>query len=467
MQNKLTFEIQLNSIQDTDNPTKKEVEFILHDFDMSHNYAFISKETSERTLDTLKDMPIVCKYHPKTDANDDALGSHEMFLDKDRETGREIVAMDTLAIGVFTEPAYIKTVEDNGEEKEVVAGKGVLWASRYPNIVGLLKEWVDDGVPVTSSMEILYDEYKVKDGITEILNYYYEGHCLLNSEDRGVHKKIYPAYDVSKLTKLVAQAVEQENTQKEDEQVEKFKKVFELSHDDVRTKLYGKLDPTLGEDSYSWIADIYDDYFVANIYSYEEGNESDKYFKFDYTKSENDIEINFDSKKEVFLSRNWEEATPPEVQNQLSEKDDKISELEKQVNEITSSKEEIEVKFNDTTEKLTQLNSLVEELTPIKEKYEEEQYQKALSEKKDFYSAKFSALKAKDKFESDEVQDLITLSAKDAEESKNAILQLNSMLVDLVTLTETPNETPAIREVASKRENLLPASDDFDSKYSI
>ena len=93
-------------------------------------------------------------------------------------------------------------------------------------------------------MEILYDAYKVENGITEVLDYVYEGHCILNSENRGEHNKIYPAYDVSKLTKLVAQAINQKE-EEEKENMEFFKKVYELSHNDVRSLLYKQLESFL------------------------------------------------------------------------------------------------------------------------------------------------------------------------------------------------------------------------------
>lgn len=463
------FEMQINSIMDTDNPTKKEVEFIIHDFNVSHNYAFISKETAEKSLHTLKDTPIVCKYYPVSEpgAKDDALGSHEMYIDTYREDGSEIVAMNTLPIGVFTESAYIKTIEVNGEEIEVVAGKGVLWASRFPNVIGLLKEWVDNGVTVASSMEILYDSYKVEEGITEILSFVYEGHCILQSEERGDHSKVYPAYDVSKLNKLVAQSINQQNSSKEDEKVETFKKVFELSHGDVRSLLYSVLDPQLGSNTYSYIVDAYDTHFIVNINSYAEGNEYDKFFKFDYTKGENSVEINFDSKKEVFLTRNWEEVVPEEVQTQLNEKETKIEELQTQLNQVVTEKTDIEAKFGESTEKLTQLNSLVEELKPFKEQAEKAQFEKSLNEKKEFYSSKFEALNAKEKFDSEEVQSLVEKAVFENEEGKQATLQLNSMLVDMVTIEDKKSEETAIKEFASKRENLIPEANDFNSRYSL
>jgi len=472
------FEIQLNSIIDTDNPTKKEVEFILHDFSVSGNYAFIAKETAEKTLPTLKDMPIVALYHEKSspDEDDDALGSHEVnFSKQDRATGEPIITMDTVPIGVFTEDAYITTIKDEkGEDVEVVAGKGVLWASRFPNVIGLLKEWIDEGIPVVSSMEILYDSYKVEDGITEILSYVYEGHCLLNSSNRGNHKKVYPAYDVSKLTKLVAQAMSQENIE-EGEKMDKFKKVFELSHGDVRTLIYGQLDPTLAEQQYSWIAEVYDTYFIVNIDSYVEGDTFDKFFKFNYTKDDKGVTVDFDSKAEVFLKRNWEEVVPEEVQTQLNEKDQTITDLQTQVSEkdttlatLTNEKDKIEKQFNSASETLIELNETVKALEPFKAKFEAAEFEKSLSEKQEFYSAKFSMLGGEEKYKTDEVQDLVKKAVYETEEGKEAVLQLNSMLVDMVqVVTEVKPENPVVREMASRRENLIPESSDFESRYSI
>jgi hypothetical protein len=462
------FDIKLNAIQDTDNPTKKECEFILHDFELNHNGSFISKETALKSLHTLKDMPIVCKYYPVSEpgAKDDALGSHEVVLGEDRETGQPIIEFQTVPIGVFTEPAYIKTIIENGEEKEVVAGKGVLWASRFPNVIGLLKEWVDNGIDVVSSMEILYDSYIFKDGVEEILSYVYEGHCILNAEDRGNHAKVYPAYDVSKLTRLVAQAV-----QKEGEKMEKFQKVYELSHSDIRSLLYGQLDPTLPEGTYSWIADVYDSYFVVELYNEEEGG---KYYKFNYTKTDNSVSIDFDSKTEVTLKRDWIEVTEiQQMEQQLNEANQKVDDLQKQLSEaqskletLSTEKESLEKQFNEASDKLAALNSQIEELKPFKEKYEQEQYEKALNEKKSYYETKFKAFNALDKFESEEVQELIKKAVHENDEGKEAILQLNSMLVEMVNLEED-NQTSAIREMASKRENLIPENDDFDSRYSI
>lgn len=419
------FEIKLNAIQDTDNPTKKEVEFILHDFLVSHNNSIISKETALKTLHTLKDMPIVCRYYPvsETGANDDALGSHELHLDEDRKTGKPIMGLATVPIGVFTEDAYIKTITDElGQEKEVVVGKGIVWASRFPNVVGLLKEWFDSGIDVVSSMEILYDSYLFKDGVEEILSYVYEGHCILNSEERGEHQKVYPAYDVSKITKLVAQAVNQEHIDKQLNSEE----VNEVEELEVKQE----------------IAETEE---VVEAPVEEEKLETEQ------------------SSEEVV-----EEVVEAVEVNEEDTLQKEIDSLKEQLSKLESENSSLQSKFNEATEKLISLTSEIETLTPYKEQFEAKQNQEKLAEKKEFYSKKFEALKASEKFVSEEVQELLSKSIYETDEGKQAILQLNTMLVDLVVLdSEVIQETPAIREISSKRENLIPAGNDFDSRYSL
>lgn len=430
------FEVEITAIEDSKNPTRKDVEFIIHDFDMSSNYAFISKDATVKSLNTLNNMPIVAKYYDKShhNASDDALGSHEVMLDRDRTSGEGYVAMGTLPIGVFTEPGRIETIVDgNGNAKEVVIGKGILWASRYPNIVGLLKEWVDSGIPVTSSMEILYDSYKVDNGVTEILSFCYEGHCLLNSEERGEHKKVYPAYDVSRLTKLVAEAADQE-IKKEDSEMPEENKEQE----------------------------------VVEVEKTEAPKEAD-------TEKEipNEVQVDGNVVEDDAKKQQSEDAEDGKEDKVDSTKDAEIANLKEQIKELKaeianlkSANKNSEDKNGEITEKLISLNSLVEELKPFKEKFEKAEYDSKLEEKKEFYSEKFEALNATEKFEEEDVQELIKKTVFENDESNSAKLQLNSMLVDMVTLSKVKKEKVVERELSSKRENLIDVEDSFEARYS-
>lgn len=73
---------------------------------------------------------------------------------------------------------------------------------------------------------------------------------------------------------------------------------FELSHDDIRMNLYGLLNDN-DEDSYSWICEVYDDYFIYQKETYTEDGYDAKYYKQGYSKNEDAVELSGDA-AEVF-----------------------------------------------------------------------------------------------------------------------------------------------------------------------
>ena len=73
---------------------------------------------------------------------------------------------------------------------------------------------------------------------------------------------------------------------------------FELSHDDIRMNLYGLLNDN-EEDSYYWICEVYDDYFIYQKETYTEDGYETKYYKQGYSKTEDSVELSGDA-EEVF-----------------------------------------------------------------------------------------------------------------------------------------------------------------------
>lgn len=440
--------LKLNSLQNTDDPTILKATFIILDFEKSWNNQVISKEVALSGAKTLLNKPILCKYHPVTEANTptDALGSHEEYLGTNRYGEQEIMT-DTCPIGVFVTEGYVLTLDENGEQKEVLAADAVLWKSKFSDPCNLLLEWFNRGINILTSCEYFYKNYEFIDGVEYIKEpIFFDGHCLLNSEQRGDHKVVLPAYESSRLLsfneltefkRLVAQAI---NQQKEGETMSLFKKVCELSHDDIRSKLYGEMSTRLSQDEYdrSYIVEVFDTYFI-----YHEWNEGSKYYQVNYTKTEDGVTADFSSKVEVMEERNWTVAN---------------SDTEKKVEELTA-------ELNTVTAQIQSLNAQIEQLQPYKDKYEEEQFEKALNEKKEFYAAKFDAVEALDKYESEEVQQLIKKSLNQNDEGKAATLQLNTILVDLVKPVIKSNND--YREFASSMKDLMPKPTDFDSIYSI
>lgn len=482
---KVNLNLKLNEIKEIDDPTVVRCTYIILDFEKSHNNAIVEKDIGMELGETIINKPIVARYIPVSEPNTstDNFTGHEASLDANKYGDLDI-KLNTVPIGVFTSKGYILTINEDGEDKEVLAADALLWKSRFSDAVDLLLEWHNRGININTSCEFLYKNFSVKDGVEYVHSpVYFEGHCHLASEDRGEQGIVAPAYDSSKLlsfneinefSRLVAQAFDLSENSKEGENMEFFKKTFELSHSDIRSLMYQQLDPQLGESTDSYISDVYDTYFIVNIYSWADDNSYDKYYKINYTKGENSVTVDFENKVEVFLTRNWEEVTPQETQQQLNEKDEKIEELQTQLNEVNSAvetvkseKETLVTQFNEASEKIVSLNSQIEELGEFKEKFETAQFEKALNEKTEFYSAKFEAVKAIEKFNSEEVQELIKTAATDGEGSVDAVLQLNTMLVDLVEVKASKqDDNTTIREMASKRENLMPDATDFDSKYA-
>ena len=74
---------------------------------------------------------------------------------------------------------------------------------------------------------------------------------------------------------------------------------FELSHDDIRMALYGLLESTWDENSYAWVCEVYDNYFIYQKETYGDEGYDYKYYKQGYSKNEDNVELSGDS-VEVF-----------------------------------------------------------------------------------------------------------------------------------------------------------------------
>lgn len=69
---------------------------------------------------------------------------------------------------------------------------------------------------------------------------------------------------------------------------------FELSHDDIRMALYGLLESTWDENSYAWVCEVYDAYFIYEKETYGEDGYEYKYYKQGYSKNEDNVELSGD-----------------------------------------------------------------------------------------------------------------------------------------------------------------------------
>lgn len=74
---------------------------------------------------------------------------------------------------------------------------------------------------------------------------------------------------------------------------------FELSHDDIRMALYGLLESNWDENSYSWVCEVYDSYFIYQKETYGDEGYDYKYYKQNYSKDGDDVSLSGDA-VEVF-----------------------------------------------------------------------------------------------------------------------------------------------------------------------
>ncbi|EES90348.1 phage virion protein [Clostridium phage D-1873] len=515
-QKKSTFKAQFNSIEiNEEDPTLLKGTVIIHDFEKSWNNQIISEDVCVENMNTLIGKRIVCKYISNEENNGiDALGDHEEKESKNRN-GDDVVITDTIAIG-FIENVYIDDFTDeNGNTKRVLYGDIVIWNDdKYQDVTGLLMEWLNNGVKIHMSVEFLYCNYNMIDGIEHIQSpILYTAHTLLNSEYRGDCIEIEPAYDSAQLlslnekntwNKAINQVINKQNnsTNKEAGIVKNafIKSLNSISLGDIRSKIMDALSKVMTADEYYnvWVGS-YAIYPTENYFVYE-NYEGDKWvnYKVPYTIENDDVVISYDKKVQVKHSDDWIPVS--EVQkstNALKEKEtelktanDTIAELEKQLNskdetikslnsKVTSKQDEDQStvkKFNELTATLTSLNAKVKEMQPIVDKYNEEQYQKQLNSATTYYKEKFESVDALEDFGKEEVQNLIkqSINAKE-DEAEKAKFALNNMIVSKIVpiqsddklIPDTKISINSITEPCTSNENLNKTVDEFEEFYGF
>ena len=69
---------------------------------------------------------------------------------------------------------------------------------------------------------------------------------------------------------------------------------FELSHDDIRMALYGLLESAWDENSYAWVCEVYDNYFIYQKETYSDERYDYKYYKQSYSKTDDNVALSGD-----------------------------------------------------------------------------------------------------------------------------------------------------------------------------
>lgn len=295
---------------------------VMHD-GLNLNNSTIFMDAIEDAKETLKNKPIL-GYIKKVDGDDTKdFSGHEIEVNL-TENGIKIVALQR-PLGVIPENNNYSITQENG--KNYVMCRGYLWKDYMNDAYEVLKNNPKKSV----SMEIAVDDYDInEDGSINITKYRYLGISILgddllpgmeNAELNVVghftkkdNKDFYNK--IEELNKMLSEhftiqqldntieggenmALEdkkdfvEEEAKNEDAQPENFVRIYELSHDDIRTKLYRLLAPIeeADEDDY-WISEVYDDYFIYGS--------ANKYYKQHYIKT--DVDVALDGKRvEVFV----------------------------------------------------------------------------------------------------------------------------------------------------------------------
>lgn len=191
----------------------------------------------------------------------------------------------------------------------------------------------------------------------------------------------------------------------------------------------------------------------------------------DKAKEVNDMEDTqevIETQDEVIEQTEETEVSNVEDIDNTDEENEEETEVEDVEEKKSESNEEVQDKLIKANETIIALNDELEKLQKIADLYEAEQnkktqaeQEKLLDEKKTYYKNKFEKLGAKDKYESEEVQNLINNCLKD----KESLSQLNQMVVDMLSVEEKVVRKDIVEPV-SKVENLIPTADGAE-KYGF
>lgn len=429
--------------QDTKDPTKLHFTMSILDGNTSHNNVKVLNNGLQSLAKSVKGMPLVAKLIvDEEDRSNDDFGDHEVKISKDRN-GQDFIDRETIAIGSFTNDGYLVKQVIDGEEVDVLMGDGVLWVSRYPDIVNLIKEMFDSGIKINTSSEYRYDYSKAyfDDDNVEIhdMDLYFEGTAVLGSDS----KYVPPAYDyatflslnkkkTNEFNLLVAQALEKKEGEKYLE-LQTNKVSYYTIMDQAKNQVYESLED---KPKYIWVNDITNEDVIIST---ESEDYDVKYWQFKYTLENDEVKVDLSSGVEVKESRQWTQVTET-MTNKISELESYKEGLEVELNSAKVEKLDLVEKLNKADELIVNLTNevklnkvTIEELTPFKEQVELNAKKELIEKAKVEFEAKFMSVEGEEQFNSEEVQELVVNSIVEGEVGLNAKLQLSNMIIDLAS----------------------------------
>ena len=304
----------------------------------NRNGSIISKETFEKMIPSLYGVPVVGEW--KEEKED--FGSHGGKIEIS-EDGIQFIDT-TKPYGFIDSSATVQwenVTEEDGTEREYLTTTAFLWTSRYPEALKVLENKNNQSMELNifdGKMSEEYPEYfEILDGefsalcilgedvegcfesakvsqfnldkdtfkaeftqmvaeLKQSLNFTFEGgENLEDNKEKFEEEETVETTEVVEEEVPTTEEVEETTveTSEEETKEEKFTKSFELSHDDIRSKLYKPLyDVEEQDDTWYYINKVFDDYFIYSNY--------EKYYKQGYIKT--DVDVAFEGERvELFV----------------------------------------------------------------------------------------------------------------------------------------------------------------------
>jgi hypothetical protein len=168
----------------------------------NRNYSYFSKESVEKALYSLYNIPVIAHIKKKEDGTGWYVGSHDkqIIIDDDGITVNDL----TLPYGIVPEscnPEFIDIIESDGSTATYLAVDILLWVGRYPQILDA-KSISDENVYYNESMEIsvsAFENLKEDKKYSNITEFIFSALCLLGRDKDNPEYHSEPCFPSSRV----------------------------------------------------------------------------------------------------------------------------------------------------------------------------------------------------------------------------------------------------------------------------
>ncbi len=412
---------------------------------LNQNKVFIEKDVANEMAKTLYNIPIVGEYVEKAEDFKDHGGKIEI---EDNEIEFIHTTKPYGVVPFNTDVKWMEVTEKDGTTKEYLTCWGYLWTGRYPEVKRVIEQgnpqsleldentlegsWIKEGPlvyfkiskAIFSALTILGEKVPPAFESASIGAYYVLNHTEFSKKFNKMMRELKESIptEEQQVVNFSKEEEEIENNQGGENMPDEKLKVnfqFELSHEDVYSKVYEAVNPVKEDGSREWkysVHNVYDD--RAIVYDFETG----KHYRQYYTKGENNISLG--DKVEVVIKdvTPEEEVTLNAIKQDFETMKTNYSQLQTETEELKTTKEE----YEGSKEELEQLRNFKAGVEKIE---------------KENVITKFSVYLAEEDLK--ECQDNIDNLTKDEIEAKLSVVAVRKN-VNFSKNEETETEEPLI-----------------------